>query len=69
MGGLCTSRISNSQSRFPSKMFQSEFGLQQNWMRDYDPTTRRYLQFDPLGLVDGVSCAYCCAPMTPTGEG
>lgn len=24
-------------------------------MRDYDPTTRRYLQADPLGLVDGAS--------------
>jgi hypothetical protein len=24
-------------------------------MRDYDPTTGRYLQADPLGLVDGAS--------------
>ena len=24
-------------------------------MRDYDPTTGRYLQTDPLGLVDGAS--------------
>jgi uncharacterized protein RhaS with RHS repeats len=24
-------------------------------MRDYDPTTGRYLQVDPLGLVDGAS--------------
>jgi hypothetical protein len=30
-------------------------GLHQNWMRDYDPTTGRYLQADPLGLVDGAS--------------
>ncbi len=28
-------------------------GLHQNWMRDYDPTTGRYMQADPLGLVDG----------------
>jgi hypothetical protein len=28
-------------------------------MRDYDPTTGRYLQADPLGLVDGASvCGY-----------
>jgi len=27
----------------------------QNWMRDYDPTTGRYIQADPLGLVDGPS--------------
>ncbi len=29
--------------------------VHQNWMRDYDPTTGRYLQPDPLGLVDGAS--------------
>ena len=29
--------------------------MHQNWMRDYDPTTGRYLQADPLGLVDGAS--------------
>ena len=42
-------------SRFPGQWFQSESGLHQNWMRDYDPTTGRYLQADPLGLVDGAS--------------
>ncbi len=42
-------------NRFPGQWFQSESGLHQNWMRDYDPTTGRYLQADPLGLVDGAS--------------
>ena len=41
--------------RFPGQWFQSDSGLHQNWMRDYDPTTGRYLQADPLGLVDGPS--------------
>jgi len=41
--------------RFPNQRFQSESGLHQNWMREYDPTTGRYLQADPLGLVDGPS--------------
>lgn len=41
--------------RFPGQWFQAESGLHQNWMRDYDPTTGRYLQADPLGLVDGAS--------------
>ena len=41
--------------RFPGQWFQAESGLYQNWMRDYDPTTGRYLQADPLGLVDGPS--------------
>jgi len=27
--------------RFPGQWFQSESGLHQNWMRDYDPTTGR----------------------------
>ena len=27
----------------------------QNWMRDYDPTTGRYIEADPLWLVDGAS--------------
>jgi RHS repeat-associated protein len=42
-------------ARFPGQWFQSESGLHQNWMRDYDPTTGRYLQADPLGLVAGMS--------------
>ncbi|WP_322892214.1 MULTISPECIES: RHS repeat-associated core domain-containing protein [unclassified Yoonia] len=37
------------------KWFQSETGLHQNWMRDYDPTTGGYMQADPLGLIDGAS--------------
>jgi RHS repeat-associated protein len=41
--------------RFPGQWFQSESGLHQNWMRDYDPTTGRYLEADPLGLVGGAS--------------
>jgi RHS repeat-associated protein len=41
--------------RFPGQWFQAESGLYQNWMRDYDPTTGRYIQADPLGLVDGAS--------------
>ena len=35
--------------------FQSCSRLHQNWMLDYDPTMGRYLQADPLGLVDGAS--------------
>jgi RHS repeat-associated protein len=39
----------------PGQWFQTESGLHQNWMRDYDPTTGRYLQADPLGLVAGMN--------------
>ncbi len=54
-GGVHASSGPNSDLRFPGQWFQSESGLHQNWMRDYDPTTGRYLQSDPLGLVDGAS--------------
>jgi RHS repeat-associated protein len=54
-GGVHTSTGSLPTARFPGQWFQSESGLHQNWMRDYDPTTGRYLQADPLGLVDGAS--------------
>lgn len=55
-GGVHTSTGVVPSARFPGQWFQSESGLHQNWMRDYDPTTGRYLQADPLGLVDGAAC-------------
>ncbi len=63
-GGVHTSTGANSALRFPGQWFQSETGLHQNWMRDYDPTLGRYLQADPLGLVDGASI-YGCALQNP----
>ena len=54
-GGVHSSTGSNIDLRFPGQWFQSEAGLHQNWMRDYDPTLGRYIQADPLGLVDGAS--------------
>lgn len=54
-GGVHTSSGTPIALRFPGQWFQSESGLHQNWMRDYDPTTGRYIQADPLGLVDGAS--------------
>jgi RHS repeat-associated protein len=54
-GGVRTTTGTPISARFPGQWFQAESGLHQNWMRDYDPTTGRYLQADPLGLVDGAS--------------
>jgi len=54
-GEVLTHIGANITLRFPGQWFQAESGLHQNWMRDYDPTTGRYLQADSLGLVDGAS--------------
>ncbi len=54
-GGVHTATGSLPANRFPGQWFQTESGLHQNWMRDYDPTTGRYIQADPLGLIDGAS--------------
>ena len=72
-GGVHTSTGNLPANRFPGQWFQTESGLHQNWMRDYDPTTGRYLEPDPLGLVDGASVyGYVSqSPMMltdPTGE-
>jgi RHS repeat-associated protein len=52
-GGVRVTTGAPIDLRFPGQWFQTEAGLHQNWMRDYDPTTGRYMQADPLGLVDG----------------
>ena len=54
-GGVHVSTSGPIELRFPGQWFQRESGLNQNWMREYDPTSGRYIQADPLGLVDGAS--------------
>ncbi|MFT5159558.1 MAG: RHS repeat-associated protein, partial [Paracoccaceae bacterium] len=54
-GGVHVSSGTPIDLRFSGQWFLAESGLHQNWMRDYDPTTGRYIQADPLGLVDGPS--------------
>ncbi|AZR23794.1 RHS repeat protein [Xanthomonas vasicola] len=41
--------------RFPGQRFDAASGLNQNYFRDYEATTGRYGQSDPLGLQGGIS--------------
>jgi RHS repeat-associated protein len=41
--------------RFPGQYADSESGLNQNGMRDYDPTLSRYIEADPIGLRGGIN--------------
>ena len=53
--------------RFPGQYFMAETGLNQNWSRDYDPLTSRYVESDLIGLGGGVN-TYGYAEGEPTGK-
>jgi len=56
-GELFSNEISTAGNnlRFPGQYFDSETGLHQNWFRDYDPKTGRYVEADPIGLEVGTN--------------
>jgi RHS repeat-associated protein len=41
--------------RFAGQVHDPETGLHHNYFRDYDPTTGRYVESDPIGLEGGIN--------------
>ena len=41
--------------RFPGHYYDRETGLHYNYFRDYDPSSGRYLEADPIGLEGGMN--------------
>ncbi len=41
--------------RFPGQYFDAESGLHYNYHRDYDPSTGRYIEPDPVGIRSGTN--------------
>ena len=41
--------------RFPGQRYDAASELVYNYFRDYDPTTGRYVESDPIGLLGGIS--------------
>lgn len=51
--------------RFPGQRYDAASGLNHNYFRDYEPSTGRYIQSDPIGLSGGIS-TYGYAYSSPT---
>ena len=51
--------------RFPGQYYDKETNLNYNYFRDYDPSTGRFPQADPIGLAGGSMSLYTYADNAP----
>ena len=51
--------------RFPGQYFDRETNLHYNYYRDYDPSSGRYIEVDPLGLAGGSLSPYAYVDGNP----
>jgi len=54
--------------RFPGQYFDGETNLNQNTYRDYDPSTGRYVESDPLGFGGGQLSTYAYVGGNPVSR-
>jgi len=51
---ITTAEIENNL-RFPGQYYDSETGLHNNWNRNYDPRTARFISQDPIRVLGGIN--------------